>query len=105
MWEQLLADMARGTEREVVAARFHETLARVVAALAERAAERAGHGHVILSGGVFQNALLSERAMTLLEERGLSVLYPRHFPASDAAISLGQACIVAGRTIGAKTGR
>ncbi len=99
LWEQMFKDMARGTERAVLAARFHETLARVVVALAENAAKRAGQGDVVLSGGVFQNVLLAERTMMLLEERDMRPQFPRQFPANDGGISLGQVCITAAMMI------
>ena len=95
LWEQLLDDLTRGAAPETLAARFHATLARVVVDMAALSAARAGQGLVVLSGGVFQNALLAERVMALFEERGLQALFPREFPANDGGVSLGQACIVA----------
>jgi len=52
---------------------------------------------VALTGGVFQNALLLDRAAALLEDDGFCVLRHRQVPPNDGGISLGQA-VVAGRS-------
>jgi hydrogenase maturation protein HypF len=74
-----------------VAAKFHNTLASVIVRMAEMCRERHGIGHVLLSGGVFLNATLLERAVATLEEKGFAVHYPRRFSPGDEAISVGQA--------------
>ena len=43
-----------------------------------------------LSGGVFQNRVLTEQACALLTAQGFEVLMPRRLPVNDAAISFGQ---------------
>jgi hydrogenase maturation protein HypF len=48
---------------------------------------------VALSGGVFQNQLLSERLTALLQAQGLEVLRHREIPPNDGGISLGQAVV------------
>jgi len=53
---------------------------------------------VALSGGVFQNAVLLERSVSLLRDSGLEVYANRMVPANDGGISLGQALVAASRT-------
>lgn len=55
-------------------------------------AEARGTDLVVLSGGVFNNRLLVERAVALLEARGL---LPELLPAGDGGISYGQAVAAA----------
>jgi hydrogenase maturation protein HypF len=43
-----------------------------------------------LSGGVFQNRIITEQAQSLLRSAGFEVLIPRRLPINDAAISFGQ---------------
>ena len=43
-----------------------------------------------LSGGVFQNRILTERVEALLTAAGFEVLIPCRLPVNDAAISFGQ---------------
>jgi hydrogenase maturation protein HypF len=69
---------------------FHESLA---CALVEQALTLAGSldfEAVGLTGGVFQNRLLAERAMALLAARGLPVYLPEVVPANDAGLAVGQ---------------
>ncbi|QWF77937.1 carbamoyltransferase HypF [Amycolatopsis sp. CA-230715] len=81
----------------VVAARFHRTIAEVVVALAEKAADALGAKTVCLGGGVFQNALLTERVLAGLHDAGLRPLAGARVPMNDGGISYGQAAIAAAR--------
>jgi len=90
---EMLAD-SRDASR--LAARFHATLAAVIIKLAERARKERGAETVALSGGVFQNRVLSELARAGLEARGFRVLENRLVPPNDGGIALGQAWL-AGR--------
>jgi hydrogenase maturation protein HypF len=56
-----------------------------------------GTGTVALSGGVFQNVLLTERAVDGLEQEGFRVLLQRRAPTNDGGISLGQAAVAGAR--------
>ena len=91
-------DVAAGVPVPAVAARFHNALARATAGACAEAAERAGVDLVVLSGGVFQNALLLERTAAAVAARRLRVLAPERLPPNDGAISFGQAAIAASRT-------
>lgn len=93
----LLDDLAGGVPVSVVAARFHEGLARGAVRAAEAAGEAAGTDLVVLSGGVFQNVRLLERTAGLLAEAGLRPLVPELLPPNDGGISYGQAAAAAGR--------
>ncbi|MEU8269770.1 carbamoyltransferase HypF [Sphaerisporangium sp. NPDC049002] len=86
-----------GAGAAVISARFHNGVARLVAEGCLRVRERTGLSTVALSGGVFQNLYLVERAAALLEERGFTVLLHSRVPPNDAGISLGQVA-VAGAT-------
>jgi hydrogenase maturation protein HypF len=64
--------------------------------LARRLGE-AWTGRIALSGGVFQNAILSAELIRRLEAKGLQVLRHSLVPANDGNLSLGQAVIAAAR--------
>ena len=89
MLEALLSDIDRGAPASLASARFHNGLAELILA----AARRFKLERVVLSGGVFQNALLLERAAALLENDGFLVFTPQSLPANDGGISAGQAFI------------
>ena len=57
----------------------------------EKAREETGINTVALSGGVYQNKLLLDYSVTMLEERGFHVLRHHLLPPNDGGISLGQA--------------
>jgi hydrogenase maturation protein HypF len=90
-------DLAGGVAVGVVAARVHDGLAAAAAAACERAAEDAGTGLVVLSGGVFQNRRLLTVTASRLERAGLRVLIPERLPPNDGGISYGQAAVAAAR--------
>ena len=91
MLRLMLRDRADGVPVEVIAARFHESLA----ALAEQIAVRAGVSQVVLSGGCFQNALLATRVVQRLEARGFAVSTPTLYPPNDGGLALGQIWVAA----------
>ncbi len=92
----LLNDIDAGTQAAVIAQRFHRTVAAAAAALCQRLAAATGLDRIILSGGVFQNRLLSEMLYTALVQKGFTVFTHRLVPPNDGGIALGQAA-VAGR--------
>ena len=69
---------------------FHASLALALAKQANQL--RAEHGFLAvgLTGGVFQNRLLTQQVTALLKEAGLNVYLPEHIPGNDAGISFGQ---------------
>jgi hydrogenase maturation protein HypF len=93
----LAEERAKGADLAVLAAGFHDAVARAAAALAAQAAASAGVRTVALGGGTFQNIRLLERMIGLLADQGLRVLRPRRLSPNDGAISFGQAAIAAAR--------
>ena len=59
--------------------------------------ERHGLDTVVLSGGVFQNAVLVGDCLDALASSGLQVLTSRRVPPNDGAISFGQVAVAAAR--------
>jgi hydrogenase maturation protein HypF len=93
-----IAPAARGA-RPVgeTAARFHGTVACMLADAAQLACEMTGLRTVALSGGCFANRRLLARLVELLEQRRLRVLYHRQVPSGDGGLALGQAVVAAAR--------
>ena len=79
----------RDTPTNVLAARFHTTLAEVIRA----AIRRIGARTVALTGGCFQNRRLLDHACDLLAADGVEVLVHRRVPPNDGGLALGQAAI------------
>ncbi|RTR01167.1 carbamoyltransferase HypF [Halomonas nitroreducens] len=83
-----LADARRPPAQR--AADLHATLAESLRHQARAAREATGIATVGLSGGVFQNRRLTERAAAGLAADGFEVLLHERLPCNDAGISVGQ---------------
>jgi hydrogenase maturation protein HypF len=93
----MLDDVGSDVSAPRIAARFHVSLARTVAALA--AEVRGPLTTAALSGGVWQNRILVELVAELLRGDGWTVLLHRHVPPNDGGIAFGQAAIAAAAAV------
>ncbi len=91
--EAVLADLARDVPVSTIAARCHNALVEAIVAVAQAV----GESRVALSGGCFQNRLLTERAAQRLRQAGFEVILHRLVPPNDGGISLGQIAVAAAR--------
>ncbi len=87
----ILDEIKGGLSKEIIAAKFHNTLAEGIIG----AAELIGIKNVVLSGGCFQNRYLTELAIDKLRQKGFDVFWHRHIPPNDGGICLGQAVAAA----------
>lgn len=69
---------------------FHATLAGCLRDQAMAVRNEHGPIRIGLTGGVFQNRVLTEHALDLMREAGFTVHLPERLPCNDAAISFGQ---------------
>jgi hydrogenase maturation protein HypF len=84
MLRAIVADRLAGRAASEIALAFHGAVAGAILA----AAEHAGIERVVVSGGVFQNALLMELLVTALGSR---LWFNTLVPPNDGGLSLGQA--------------
>ncbi|MGW7329631.1 carbamoyltransferase HypF [Streptomyces sp. NPDC054840] len=91
----VVADVRAGTAPALIAARFHVSVAALVATLCARARERHGLDTVALTGGVFANTLLSSQCARRLRTAGFTVLRHGRVPPNDGGLSLGQLMVAA----------
>jgi hydrogenase maturation protein HypF len=98
----LVTALAQGKPRANLARTFHRTLAQAALAVCRGIRLQSGHDRVALSGGVFQNRLLTEELADTLEAAGFTVLVHRLLPPNDGCISLGQA-VVAGQYLASQS--
>ena len=85
----VVADTRAGVPVPTIAARFHNALVNWIVEVATKTEIK----QVVLSGGVFQNRYLTERAAAVLESRGFVVHTHRQVPPNDGGIALGQAAM------------
>lgn len=98
MIHAVVADLERGVQPGRVAARFHRAVASSVVELCRAVREEEGLVRVALTGGVFQNALLTGWTVPALEDEGFDVLLHREVPPNDGGLSYGQAAVALART-------
>ncbi|MEE3437476.1 MAG: carbamoyltransferase HypF, partial [Lachnospiraceae bacterium] len=91
-----------GEDSDKLAYIFHEGLAEMAAAAAAEIAGGTGIRTAALSGGCFQNLLLTRLTAEKLEKRGFCVLLHSQIPPNDGGIALGQAAAAAYRIHKAK---
>ncbi len=92
-------DLLEGLAPETVSAKFHLGVASLIASVARRVRDAQRINRVVLSGGVFQNMLLLERASRLLRREGFEVFTHSRVPPNDGGISLGQAAVANARLL------
>jgi len=101
MWKALLSDLGQQTPPAQIAARFHFGLAGAIRDMIARILAThpaaADVSTIALSGGCFQNKLLLEELVRLLEAAGLRCLLQTKVPTNDGGLALGQAAIAAAR--------
>ncbi len=90
---QLVADQQAGVSKSVLATRFHQAIALMAGSMADQFPELP----VVLSGGCFQNRLLTERIVTTLQQRSRFVAAPGVIPPNDGGLPAGQLAIAAAR--------
>ncbi len=89
----MIEDVRAKKSAELIAARFHRTIAAIAVDICSRARETTGAGEVALSGGVWQNQLLLDLVRDGLSQNDFVVYFHQQVPANDGGLSLGQAVI------------
>jgi hydrogenase maturation protein HypF len=88
----LAGELLDGVSPSVVSARFHSTIAAATVEAVQIAIGKAGRLPVVLTGGVFQNALLVERVL-FAAAPGMQFVRHATVPPGDGGVALGQAVI------------
>jgi len=95
MVRELLADCARDVPRRAIAMRFHRGLAGAVAAICRRFASYP----VVLTGGVFQNRVLTGLIVDALSVTGQPLGLPGRIPTNDGGLAAGQLAVGLSRAL------
>lgn len=96
LWIALLNDLLKKTPIQLIATRFHIGLAGVIVDMTKKLIATTSSPHIdtiVLSGGVFQNKILSQLVNQSLQKAGFRVLTHSSIPSNDAGLALGQALI------------
>lgn len=93
MLSAILDDLARSGDAATIAARFHNALAAWAGAVADSQPQT----DVVLSGGCFQNCLLTERTLEHLYRAGRRVVAQGRVPPNDGGLAAGQLAVALGK--------
>lgn len=89
-WEPMILAIAKDVKHrqaiEIIATKFHNTLAEIIVDLARTIGEK----RIVLTGGCFQNKYLTERAVRRLMDEGFKPYWHQRVPPNDGGIALGQ---------------
>lgn len=91
LFEEMVRDVLQGVSGGEIAYRFHQTIAKAIVDLALRLG--VGKDPLVLSGGVFQNKLLTEAVLRNCQTHGINVLRSRVLPPGDGGLAFGQLLI------------
>ena len=97
MLSALLDDLRGGASQPTMAARFHNTIARLSLALAQQVQQKYHINRFVLSGGVWQNQVLLEKTLDLFYQNDIAPLIHRQTPPNDGCVAFGQAMVAAYR--------
>ncbi len=86
MLDGIIKDVRNVRPPSEVARKFHNTLSELIV----RVSIRAGIPQVVLTGGCFQNRLLTEETVAGLRQGGLTPFWHQRVPPNDGGLSLGQ---------------
>ncbi|MDI6845060.1 MAG: carbamoyltransferase HypF [Candidatus Saccharicenans sp.] len=87
---EICRELSKKSPPEIIARKFHLTLARLILKTARLAREERKVNLVVLTGGVFLNRHLLLETQRLLERDGFRVIRPVYYSPGDESLSLGQ---------------
>ena len=93
MIDAIVKDCLAGRPVAEIGGRFHVSLASMIEEVCTQIRQKTGLGQVVLSGGVFQNCLLTEMTLTALVKSDFAVLTHSLVPPNDGGLALGQAAV------------
>jgi hydrogenase maturation protein HypF len=89
----IVQDVNNGAAISALAGRFHNATADMALEVSTKLRDSSGINDIVLTGGVFQNSLLSKLTAERLQKAGFTVYMQEKVPSNDGGISLGQAVV------------
>jgi hydrogenase maturation protein HypF len=93
VFKAIVEDLVRNTPASIISARFHNAIVQMVLAACLKIRRASGLNKVALSGGVFQNKILSREVPRKLRGSGFSVLLHKILSPNDSSVCFGQAVV------------
>lgn len=89
----IVEDLDREISASIISAKFHNTITLIIFEVCKIWRSKEKLNRVALSGGVFQNSLLLNRTIELLEKNNFKVFIHHQVPTNDGGLCLGQAVV------------
>ena len=105
MWPEMLEELARKTRPATMAARFHATVAEMIAVTVHRLREQQDFELVGLTGGVFLNQRLVQLVQEKLIGSQATFISHRQIPCHDGGLAVGQVLCARRGLVAAVAGR
>ncbi|MBM3251840.1 MAG: carbamoyltransferase HypF [Candidatus Omnitrophica bacterium] len=93
MFRQITRDLNKKVSCDKIAFKFHCTIAKIITEVCLVLRRKTRINKAVLSGGVFQNRIVSELAQEKLQLEKFKVFTHNKIPINDAGISIGQAIV------------
>ena len=93
MIKAMVRDLRRKKPPDLISRKFHNTLGEAIKMVCSIVRKKTGLNKVVLSGGVFQNRVLSDETEKRLKKGRFSVYTHSRMSCADSSLSLGQAVI------------
>jgi hydrogenase maturation protein HypF len=91
LFQEIIQDILEEKEQGFIAYKFHESIAQAIIQTLLKL--QVGQEPLVLTGGVFQNKLLTERLLSLLRDLKVQVYRAKELPPGDGGLSFGQVLI------------
>lgn len=93
LFHGIIKDVLSAKNVSIISAKFHNAIINLVVDICQTIKKKYGITEVALSGGVWQNMILFQNIVSLLESDGFTVYTHKLLPPNDGCISYGQAVI------------
>jgi hydrogenase maturation protein HypF len=93
LFDCILRELKYEKSEKKISEKFHRTIVNLLTDIAVQIREEQKINQVVLSGGVFQNHLLTRSLLAALKQNNFSVYLPEKLPVNDGGIAFGQALL------------
>jgi len=93
IFKGVMADIRKRTDKSVISARFHNTVARMISETVRTLGKQSRVNKAVLSGGVFQNRYLTGKIVKYLVKSGIKIYRHERLSTTDSGVPIGQVAI------------
>jgi len=99
LFQSALEDLEENVPTTIMAAKFHNSLAKLIVEKINQLSGETGVKRVVVSGGCFQNKRLTEQIQQLFACSDISLYLPAQIPCNDGGVAIGQLAVAAARRL------